>query len=497
MSASIIYRSLRTSLLKLEGVQPAFGLVSKVFFFAFIAATLILFEEIDGRVNWSYSALHILIIGISLLHIMWVRRYNLGASYSLFTLIFFGAIPLFEYKLGITYNSANIPRDSSYFAAAELVLLTSVCFYLGYGLRRGASQKVDELKKIRFLSTRHRQIIMWLTFGALFVCALSIAAFYEFSLRNILFRGYGEELDQSAMGNAFITYFARPLFFNLVLIMVLAAAKERPVPRLWIFALFMSALLFVSPVGIPRNLVGALYIPLLMMGFMPRTYTKYGVICVILFAMLLAAPLVDVFRHINVHDEVDLGENYSLDYLFSGHFDAFHNLTQVIDLDYRSEGWQVIGILLFWVPRALWEGKPVGTSFDFADYAGYQAHNISFPLPAEWYVDYGILGVAFGMFFVGILYRRLDILFSKPKEEGSIASYISAIGRIELSILGLFLLRGSVLATFAYTVGLGATLIFMSIVERVVRGQCAKHLVSEGAVATHDAAAGSLSQRLT
>jgi hypothetical protein len=153
--------------------------------------------------------------------------------------------------------------------------------------------------------------------------------------------------------------------------------------------------------------------------------------------------------------------------------------------------------LLFWVPRALWEGKPVGTSFDFADYAGYQAHNISFPLPAEWYVDYGVLGVIFGMFFVGILYRRLDILFSKTKEEGSIGSYISAIGRIELSILGLFLLRGSVLATFAYTVGLGATLIFMSIVERVVRGQCAKHLVSEGAVATHDAAAGSLSQRPT
>ena len=497
MSVSTTYKSLQTTLLKLEGVQPRFGLVSKLFFFAFLGGMLILFAEIDGRSNWSYSALHILIIGISLLHIMWVRRYNLGASYSLFTMIFFGAIPLFEYKLGITYNSANIPRDTSYFAAAELVLLTSFCFYLGYGLRRGKSQKVDELKCMRFLSVRHRQIILWLSFFGLAVCAISIAAFYEFSLRNILFRGYGEELDQSAMGNAFITYFARPLFFNLTFIMVLASAKRRPVPRLWIFALFFSALLFVSPVGIPRNLVGALYIPLLMMGFMPRSYTKYGVICVILFAMLLAAPLVDVFRHINVHDDVDLGENYSLDYLFSGHFDAFHNFTQVIDIDYSSEGWQVIGVLLFWVPRALWEGKPVGTSFDFADYAGYQAHNISFPLPAEWYVDYGVLGVVFGMFFVGILYRRLDILFSKTKEEGSIASYISAIGRIELSILGLFLLRGSVLATFAYTVGLGATLIFMSIVERVVRGQCAKHLVSEGAVATHDAAAGSLSQRPT
>src|ERR1700683_334851 len=152
MSVSTTYKSLQTTLLKLEGVQPRFGLVSKLFFFAFLGGMLILFAEIDGRSNWSYSALHILIIGISLLHIMWVRRYNLGASYSLFTMIFFGAIPLFEYKLGITYNSANIPRDTSYFAAAELVLLTSFCFYLGYGLRRGKSQKVDELKCMRFLS---------------------------------------------------------------------------------------------------------------------------------------------------------------------------------------------------------------------------------------------------------------------------------------------------------------------------------------------------------
>ena len=473
------------------------GSVSLFAFFAFLCGLLFLFAEIDGRGNWSYSTLHLIIIGVSLLHILWVRGYNLGASYSLFTMLFFGFIPLFEYKLGVTYNNASIPRDSSYAAAAGLVLLTSLCFYLGYGLRRGSSSSMDAIQKMRFLSMRHRQLTLWLTLVALGACAISIAAFYEFSWHSILLRGYADDLDQSAMGNAFITYFARPLFFNLVLIMVLASTQRHPVPHVRIFALVCSALFFVSPIGIPRNLVGALYIPLLMMAFLPKHYSKYSVICVILFAILLAAPLVDVFRHINLHDSVDLGENFNVDYIFSGHFDAFHNLAQVIDLDYSSEGWQVVGILFFWVPRALWEGKPVGTSFDFADFAGYQAHNVSFPLPAEFYVDYGVIGVAFGMFFTGILYRRLDIFLSKPKGEGSIASYISAIARLELSIMGLFLLRGSVLASFAYTVGIGASLAFISTVERSIRGLCIRYTGSAKAAEVNDDGAQSRSRRYT
>jgi oligosaccharide repeat unit polymerase len=449
---------------------PKLRRVSFVFFAFFVIGLLALYAHVDGRINTAYSSLHFVIIGISSLHLMWVRRYNMGASFSLFTLIFFGIIPLFEYRLGITYNGAPIPRDSSYMEAAEIVLMSCGCFYLGYGLKRDKGSEMDLLKRLRFASRKHRQIVTGMAIGTLGICAFAIAAFYEFSLHNIMLRGYGEEVDQSAIGNAFITYVARPLYFDIVLIMILHSMHRERKPYVWVFLLGCSALLFVSPIGIPRNLVGALYIPLLMLAFLPRYNSKYAVIGVILFAILLAAPLVDVFRHINLHEDVDLGENYNLDYLFSGHFDAFHNLTQVIDLDYRSKGFQVIGILLFWVPRALWEGKPQGTSFDFADYAGYEAHNVSFPLQAEFYVDYGVIGVAIGMFFTGVLYRRMDILLSRIKAAGSIASYIFAIARFELSISGLLLLRGNVLSSFGYTVGVGVTLMMIYVADRSIRG---------------------------
>ena len=452
--------------------RPKFSRVFLIAFFSILGGLLLLYMVTGGRINHSYSALHFVIIGLSLSHIVWVRRFNLGASYSLFALFFFGIIPLFEYRLGITYNNAATPSDSSYTTAAEFALLSSVFFYIGYGLRRGMPADIGALRRIRFVSRRHRQLALWSTLTVLAVLAVFIAFFYDFSLYSILFRGFGEEVEQSAIGNSFVTYFARPLFFNLILIMLLTSYRRRPAPRGNIVALCCCLMVFVSPVGIPRSLAGALYIPLLMMVFVPKYYSKYSVLCVILFAVLFAAPVADVFRYINHSNNVDLGENFNLEYVFSGHFDAFHNLTQVIELDYRSEGWQVVGVLLFSVPRALWEGKPLGTSFDFADFAGYEAHNISFTLPAEFYVDYGVYGIICGMFLVGLLYRQLDLVLSKRQEPGSVASYVFAISHFELSVLGLYLIRGSVLSSFAYTVGVGATLASIYFGERCIRGFC-------------------------
>ena len=130
----------------------------------------------------------------------------------------------------------------------------------------------------------------------------------------------------------------------------------------------------------------------------------------------------------------------------------------------------MVGILLFWVPRAFWEGKPLSTSFDFADFAGWEAHNISFSLPAEFYVDYGVAGVAVGMFIIGLLYRRLDMFFSRRMVEGTIGRYVYVVSHFELSVLGLYLVRGSVLSSFAYTIGLASTLLTIRIAERVLRG---------------------------
>jgi len=318
---------------------------------------------------------------------------------------------------------------------------------------------------------RHRQLAILCTVITIAAGAMFLLYFYQFSLHRILFRGFGDELEQSALGYSVANYVVRPLIFNLIFAAVLVWSRRRRVPYLRIFGACCVAAFLVSPIGIPRSLTGALYIPLVMMAFMPRYNSKYAQIVVIIFAILFLAPLADVFRFINSQQEqIDLGSNFNIDYLFSGHFDAFHNLAQIVELHYKSEKWQVIGILLFWVPRDLWEGKPNSTAFDFADYAGFSADNVSFPLPAEFLVDFGVWGVAVGMLLTGFLYRRLDMFLSKPQRPGSLSAYLFEMSHLEISILGLYLLRGSVLTSFAFTVGVASTLVAISYGDRLLRG---------------------------
>jgi oligosaccharide repeat unit polymerase len=451
--------------------RPRLGRTSLVFFIAIMAALLLIFIETDGRSNELYFSIHFAIIGLSLAHIMWVRRFNLGLSYSFFSLFFFGVIPLFEYRLGVTYGGAAVPDDSSYIKAALLALMSGVCFYLGYGSQRGHRFSLDLLTKIRMVSARHRQIVLLASCSLILILGACLVTFYHFNAFKILLRGYGEEEEQSAMAYSLINYVARPLIFNLLFLGALVISRRQHKSWLKILGLCFVAALLVSPIGIPRSLAGALYIPLLMMVFMPRYNSKYTQLCVIIVAILFLAPLADVFRFLNSeHNDVDLGSNFNLSYIFAGHFDAFHNLTQVIELKYKSEGWQVIGILLFWVPRNLWEGKPQGTAIDFADYSGFSHENISFPLQAEFYVDYGVIGVMVGMFLTGLLYRRIDAFLSRPQKPGSTSSYLFELSHLEMSILGLYLLRGSVLVSFGYTVGVGSTLIMISYGDKLLRG---------------------------
>jgi len=463
--------AIRQVFLRWKPKPPKLNRTSLVTFLFIMAVLLALFVMSDGRVNPLYSSIHFAIIALSTLHIMWVRRFNLGLSFSFFSLFFFGVIPLFEYRFGITYSGATIPEDASYMEAAGVALLSCVCFYIGYGLKRGSSFTLESLKSIRYVSVRHRQIVKWTSVAVIAAAALFIFTFYKFSIFKLLFRGYSEESDQSAIGYSFVNYVARPLVFNLIFLMILIWTRRNRVPYMRI-ALVCGVLgLLVSPLGIPRSLAGALYIPLVMMAFMPRYNSKYAQLVVIVLAILFLAPLADVFRFINSEkNQVDLGSNFNLEYLFSGHFDAFHNLAQVIETKYKSEGWQVVGILLFWVPRDLWEGKPNGTAVDFAAYAGFSADNVSFPLPAEFLVDYGVVGVAVGMLVTGFIYRRLDMFLSKPQRPGSLSSYLFELGHLEMSILGLYLLRGSVLVSFAFTSGVASTLVLIAYGDKLLRG---------------------------
>lgn len=84
------------------------------------------------------------------------------------------------------------------------------------------------------------------------------------------------------------------------------------------------------------------------------------------------------------------------EYLTRVDFDAFKQIADAFlyleDETYRW-GENFLGVLLFWVPRGLWAGKPLDSGYLVSSTLGYPYTNVSSPLPAEALISFGIPGV--------------------------------------------------------------------------------------------------------
>jgi hypothetical protein len=62
--------------------QPRLGRSSLVLFILMMLFLWSIYVWSDGRVNRLYALLHFAIIGLSLAHIIWLRRFNMALSFS-------------------------------------------------------------------------------------------------------------------------------------------------------------------------------------------------------------------------------------------------------------------------------------------------------------------------------------------------------------------------------------------------------------------------------
>ena len=77
-----------------------------------------------------------------------------------------------------------------------------------------------------------------------------------------------------------------------------------------------------------------------------------------------------------------------------------------------SWGNQLLGAILFFVPRSIWPSKPLGTGHTaIVALDQHYFSNVSAPLIAEGYVNFGIVGVVLFALAAGWIFRKLDSAF--------------------------------------------------------------------------------------
>ena len=133
----------------------------------------------------------------------------------------------------------------------------------------------------------------------------------------------------------------------------------------------------------------------------------------LLAAIFIIFPFLDKFRRFDGFENFSFKINYA--FLKQGHFDGYQNFVRVLELDLITSGRQLLGALLFFVPRSLWETKPVGSGSFLGRLLDLEFYGIAMPFIGEGYINFGIAGSILFMFLFGVLLGNLDRVVWKLK----------------------------------------------------------------------------------
>lgn len=240
---------------------------------------------------------------------------------------------------------------------------------------------------------------------------------------------------------------------------------------LFIFLMFL--LWFKNPLTEKRNALGPIYISLIFL-FLPRLLrSNVKTLFFMFFSMVVIFPLSAIITHTSatlneirkkpsILLEQFEGEGIS-NVFYTMHYDAFANIGATLDYATQeglSNGQQLLGAVFFFVPRVIWEDKPISTGqmigSHLMDNYGLNYNNLANPMVSEGYINFGILGIVFMALLLAVA-----VVYLKSWLQSE--NYLKKIMGFYFAIHLLFLLRGDFMNGFSYYIG---TLIGVLIVPR-------------------------------
>ncbi len=261
-------------------------------------------------------------------------------------------------------------------------------------------------------------------------------------------------------------YYLRPLPLFLFLFSIYYVKSIKLVTINEYILIFISGLITLLlnfPTATARFYVFTVYLGIIVY-FIKPDHKKAFFYLSLLVISLLGSNILDAFRYSDKFSLTNLSIKFNIASFFVGHFDAYENFVhtiQYVELNGITWGNQLLGVLLFWMPRSIWINKPIGTGAFIAQehlskyYIVYN-DNLSAPFIEEMYINFHVLGVLFGTFMFGILLGLIDYGYRLSNLNSRFAQVKPMYALLYPVLLGLllFLLRGDALSSFAYSSGM-------------------------------------------
>lgn len=396
-----------------------------LFYFIFLSFLLSLSFDIVGL-----SFIFNLIFGCFFIGLSLQKNINTLLFFYIFNLLFFVFIPWIHYSLNVTIW-AKIPFFSNdYILLNMLLFFINIWVFLFYYIS-------PIFVKIKEKNTNQPNYLK-----SLFICFMCfIIVFYsvDFNYIKLFLRGLeGDDVEYIEKSPILLILSALARILPAFIFLRFSDSKNFYKK----ITIFLFVLLCAFPLSIPRFYVAYIYLPILLSSF-SFFRRSIQITFIMILSIFIVFPFLNQFRYFSSISNLTIFPEK--EFFIQGHFDAYQNFLEVIRVDFITYGYQLLGVILFFIPRSIWPEKPVGSGYQMAENYNYNFNNISMPFLAEGYVNFGYIGLLLFSAALAIIMKQLDfkyLLNSGDKMVMSFGVFICA---------GLFFMfRGDLMSSFSY-----------------------------------------------
>ncbi len=389
------------------------------------------------------------------------RPYSLNKVWWLFAIVFLGIVPSAQIAVRTTpWHTGDILLPTM-LKANFLILL---CFGIYEGVRVWASgnfiphaeEAPPPVAPVLIRQFSHLGPAVMLFCGA----ALAVV----FGYKGLFLRGHMEtQLWQ--YGTTFQLLFDKGLRGTMLWCCMAAIILHRQhrLERSTLALILIPGIIFNFPLALPRYLTLTIYLGWALAAGLSVFKRRHAFSVLLLALFMLIAPLFSVTRYagIDMKERLEHPARIFQKAVIVSDYDAWSSLCRVIqftDMHGATNGRQLTGVALFFVPRGVWPTKPIGSGAFLFNELNLGFNNVACTFLAEGYINFGIIGSIVFTALLALLVARYDgwywrrggrLRFTLPR-----LFYFVAIGMF------FFILRGDLMSSFAYTAGFAVIFTF-------------------------------------
>lgn len=377
------------------------------------------------------------------------RPYTLKKIFFLFALFFLGIAPILQFYDNTSFFGARPIKEKEFFLLNILIIAILILYSLLYNFFKKFRIKNKTIEFTRKLQVKTNSNLSPIhSFLLILLSLLSFFLVFEannFNILSMLIRdGELKEISQQSFTRGIIIF----RFFQPIAMMCFLYALSKKTKKYFVlFILGFLALITCSPTGMPRFAAAAMYIPLLLLNI-PFLRKQNIFSLVFILGLIIVFPFLNNFRNLN---SLDFSLRLEFDMFTSANFDNYYNFALVLFSDLKTYGRQLLGVILFWLPRTIWTNKPIGSGAYLAEELGFNFNNISCNFFAEGFINFGLTGILIFVIFIAYITSRIDKIYWEIVSNDE-TNFLKVLYFILLGML-FFMLRGDLLSSFAFTVG--------------------------------------------